>query len=171
MASDKWILSELAKLVERSMAGYREFDFFIPANEIRDFVWETFASHYLEMVKPRAYGQGFTKSQQRAAWCTLHRVLKTILLLLAPLIPYMADYVWRQLYSKQSVHIEGFPKPAWSRAYSKYTEQVLSFNREVWKIKEERNLTLRDSLEMNVPKDLKPFETDLIRMHSLTQKA
>jgi valyl-tRNA synthetase len=171
MASDKWILSELAKLVERSMAGYREFDFFVPANEIRDFVWETLASHYLEMVKPRAYGQGFTKSQQRAAWYTLHTVLKTVLLLLAPLIPYMTDYVWRQLYSKHAVHIEGFPKPAWSRAYSKYTDQMLNFNKEVWKIKEERNLALRDSLEMNVPKDLKPFEADLIRMHSLTPKA
>ncbi len=171
MASDKWILSELAKLIERSMAGYREFDFFIPANEIRDFVWETFASHYLEMVKPRAYGQGFTKSQQRAAWHTLHTVLKTLLLLSAPLIPFMTDYVWRQLYSKHSVHVEGLPKPAWSRAYSEYTEQILNFNKEVWKIKEERNLALRDSLEMDVPKGLKLFETDLIRMHSLTPKA
>jgi valyl-tRNA synthetase len=83
----------------------------------------------------------------------------------------MTDYVWRQLYSKHAVHVEGFPKPAWSQAYSKYTEQMLNFNKEVWKIKEERNLALRDSLEMNIPKGLKPFETDLIRMHSLTPKA
>ena len=171
MASDKWILSELAKLIERSMVGYREFDFFVPANEIRDFVWETFASHYLEMVKPRAYGQGFTKSQQKAAWYTLHTVLKTILLLLAPLIPYMTEYVWRQLYSKHSIHIESLPKPAWSQTYSKYTEQMLNFNKEVWKIKEERNLALRDSLEMDVPKSLQPFKTDLIKMHSLLPKA
>jgi len=171
MASDRWILSELAKLIERSMVGYHEFDFFIPANEIRDFVWETFASHYLEMVKPRAYGQGFTKSQQRAAWYTLHTVLKTILVLLAPLIPYMTDYVWRQLYSNHTVHIESFPKPAWPRTYSKYTEQMLTFNKEVWKIKEDRNLALRDSLEMDVPKSLSPFKADLVKMHSLIPKA
>ena len=171
MASDKWILSELAKLIDRCMAGYHEFDFFIPANEIRDFVWETFASHYLEMVKPRAYGQGFTKSQQKAAWYTLHTVLKNVLILLAPLIPYMTDYVWRQIYSKHAVHIERFPKPVWSRAYSKYTEQMLTFNKEVWKIKEERNLALRDTLEMDVPKSLLPFKADLIKMHSLIPKA
>jgi len=171
MASDKWILSELAKLIDRSMVGYRQFDFFIPANEIRDFVWETFASHYLEMVKPRAYGEGFTKSQQRAAWYTLHTILKTVLILLAPLIPYMTDYVWRQIYSKHTVHTERFPKPAWSRAYCKYTEQMLNFNKEVWKIKEEKDLALRDSLEMDVPKNLLPFKTDLVRMHSLISKA
>jgi valyl-tRNA synthetase len=170
MASDKWILSELTKLIERSMVGYRDFDFFIPANEIRDFVWETFASHYLEMVKPRAYGQGFTKSQQRAAWYTLHTVLRTVLLLLAPLIPYMTEYVWRQLYSKHSIHLEPFPKPAWSRTYSKNTAQMLTFNREVWKIKEEKNLALRDSLEMNIPKSLRQFKSDLIKMHSLILK-
>jgi valyl-tRNA synthetase len=170
MASDKWILSELAKLIERCMVGYRDFDFFIPSNEIRDFVWETFASHYLEMVKPRAYGQGFTKSQQRAAWYTLHTVLKTILLLLAPLIPYMTEYVWRRLYSKHSIHIERFPKPAWSRTHSRYTEEMLTFNREVWKIKEEKNLTLRDSLEMDVPRGLQLFKSDLIKMHSLKPK-
>jgi hypothetical protein len=48
---------------------------------------------------------------------------------------------------------------------------MLNFNKEVWKIKEERNLALRDSLKMNVPKGLKLFETDLIRMHSLIPKA
>lgn len=46
LASDKWILSELAVLIENCMAGYRDYDFFVPATDIRDFVWETFASHY-----------------------------------------------------------------------------------------------------------------------------
>jgi valyl-tRNA synthetase len=170
MASDKWILSELAKLTERSRDGYADFNFFVPAIAIRDFVWETFASHYLEMVKPRAYGQGFTKAQQKAAWFTLHTVLENTLLLLAPIIPFMSDHVWRQLYSKHSIHIEKFSKPEWSKAHSRYTEQLLTFNREVWKIKEEKKLALRDSLEMNIPKQLNPFLADLVKMHSLITK-
>jgi valyl-tRNA synthetase len=170
MASDKWILSELAKLTERSRDGYADFNFFVPAIAIRDFVWETFASHYLEMVKPRAYGQGFTKAQQKAAWFTLHTVLENTLLLLAPIIPFMSDHVWRQLYSKHSIHIEKFSKPEWSKAHSRYTEQLLTFNREVWKIKEEKKLALRDSLEMNIPKQLNPFRADLVKMHSLITK-
>ena len=170
MTSDKWILSELTTLIERSMSGYRDLDFFVPANAIRDFVWETFASHYLEMVKPRAYGEGFTKKQQRAAWYTLHTVLRTVLLLLAPLIPFMTEQVWRQLYSKKSVHVERFPKAVWSKAHGKHTEQILAFNREVWKVKEERNLALRDPLEMEIPRTLRAFQEDLVRMHSLVMK-
>ena len=167
--SDKWILSELSLLVEQSMKGYHDFNFFVPATAIRDFVWETFASHYLEMVKPRAYGQGFTANQQRAAWYTLHTVLRTVLLLLAPIAPFMPEHIWRQLYSKRSIHTQHFPKPAWPKAYKRYTEKVLTFNREVWKVKKERNLALRDPIVVAVPRELSPFRDDLGKMHSLAK--
>jgi valyl-tRNA synthetase len=167
-ASDRWVLSELANLVESSVKGYREFNFFVPASAIRDFVWETFASHYVEMVKPRAYGQGFSKQQQRAAWFTLHTVLKNVLLLLAPITPFITDHIWMELYAKSSIHTSKFPKAAWSKTYKRYTEAMLAFNRDVWKMKEERNLTLRDPLELPVPKELAQFRADLIKMHSLT---
>jgi len=168
--SDKWILSELTLLIQKAMKGYHDCNFFVPSTAIRDFVWETFASHYLEMVKPRAYGQGFTKAQQKAAWYTLHTVLKNVLLLLAPITPFMPEHIWRQLYSKRSIHADRFPKPAWSKASKRYTQKMLEFNREVWKIKKERNLALRDPVEVKVPKALAPFTDDLIRMHSLITK-
>jgi valyl-tRNA synthetase len=167
MPSDKWLLSELAILVEKSLKGYEQFDFFVPASCLRDFIWETFASHYLELVKARAYGQGFSKAQQKAAWYTLHTALKTVLLLLAPITPFMSDEIWRQLYSKTSVHVQRFPKSTWPKTHKRYTEPMLAFNREVWKVKEEKNLTLRDALEMQVPKALAPFKDDLVKMHSL----
>ena len=170
LPSDKWILSELAVLVQKCSAGYQDYNFFVPATEIRDFVWETFASHYAEMVKPRAYGQGFSKSQQRAAWFTLHTVLKNVLLLLAPITPFLTDHIWRQLYSPKSIHVQKLSKPAWSKAHKRYTEKVLAFNREVWKVKKEKNLTLRDPVEIQVPSVLAPFKDDLTRMHSLIPK-
>lgn len=165
--SDKWILAELAKLIERSLKGYQDFNFFTPASEIRDFVWETFASHYVEMAKARAYGQSCSKGEQQAAWYTLHTVLKNLLLLLAPITPFMVDYIWRQLYSKKSVHVQGFPKATWTKTPTRNTEKILAFNREVWKMKKDKNLTLRDPIEIQVPKTLASFREDLIKMHSL----
>jgi valyl-tRNA synthetase len=170
LASDKWILSELAVLMENCMRGYQDYNFFVPATGIRDFVWETFASHYAEMVKPRAYGQGFSKPQQKAAWFTLHTVLRNVLLLLAPITPFMTDNIWRQLYSRESIHVQKFPRPIWSKVHRRYTERMLAFNRKVWKIKEEKNLALRESVKAQVPKTLAPFKDDLIRMHSLITK-
>jgi valyl-tRNA synthetase len=122
------------------------------------------------MVKPRAYGTGFTKAEQRAAWYTLHTVLKNVLLLVAPITPFITDHIWRQVYAEKSIHTQAFPKAAWPKTSKRYTAKLLEFNREVWKTKKESNLTLRDQLEVEVPRALRPFKDDLIKMHSLTTK-
>jgi valyl-tRNA synthetase len=123
------------------------------------------------MVKPRAYGTGFTKAEQRAAWYTLHTVLKNVLLLVAPMTPFITDHIWRQVYAKKSIHTQVFPKAAWPKTSRRYTAKLLDFDREVWKTKRERNLTLRDQLDVEVPKTLSPFKDDLVKMHSLVTKS
>jgi len=45
------------------VAGYEEGNGFVPATKIREFVWNVFAAHYIEMVKGRAYGDGVTKEE------------------------------------------------------------------------------------------------------------
>jgi len=165
--SDKWILSELSNMVRRCLDGYRDLNFFTPATTIRNFAWNIFADHYIELSKQRAYGRGFSEKEQRAAWFTLHEVLRTILLLLAPITPFMTDYLWRKLYSKKSIHLEKFPKPKWNRRYARYTEDLISFNSMVWKMKKERRLSLKDPIDLRVPAKLRLFERDLVAMHNL----
>src|SRR5439155_8382891 len=58
--ADSWILSELDKLIIECRKGYSEYNFFIPATAIREFTWNLFAAHYIEMTKVRAYGIVFS---------------------------------------------------------------------------------------------------------------
>lgn len=167
-SSDEWILSELSALAERCIEGYKEFNFFIPAVEVRDFVWGPFASHYVEMVKARAYGIGFSKVDQHAAWRTLHLCLKTILLLLAPITPHLTDIVWRKLYGKRSIHSERLPKPLGKKTYRRYTTPLTEFNSRTWKMKKERGLPLTSPIETAIPASLKAFQQDLRAMHRIT---
>jgi len=169
-ATDKWILAELSLTARRCLEGYRDFNFFIPATALKNFAWNIFADHYIEMSKQRAYGRGFSKEEQRAAWLTLHEVLKTILLLLAPIIPFFTDYVWRRLYSRRSIHRERFPRPRWSVGYAGYTEDLIRFNSMVWRMKKERGLSLKDPIKVEIPRRLKPFEGDLVAMHNIVQE-
>ena len=52
--ADEWILGELDTLIKRCREGYGEYNFFIPATAVREFTWNVFAAHYVEMVKRRA---------------------------------------------------------------------------------------------------------------------
>ena len=65
-----------------------------------------FAAHYMEMVKSRAYGDGVSAEQKNSAILTLHKVLSTVLKLLAPITPFISDKIWMILYSSSSIHAE-----------------------------------------------------------------
>jgi len=170
-ATDKWILSELNELIKKCKKGYDNFDFFIPTNVIREFTWNLFAPHYIEMIKSRAYGEGFNKKEQKASWYTLHLILKNLLRLFAPIAPYMTDYIWRELYSKRSIHEELFPKPCWKFGLEKLTDNITDFNMKIWKMKKDKGLSLRTEIKIKIPKNLVKFEKDLAKMHHLSVKS
>jgi len=167
-SSDRWILSELAALTEESLSGYEDYNFFIPANRIRDFTWNLFAAHYLELAKGRAYGTGFSEDEIVSARYTLHQCLRAILLLLAPICPFITDSLWLKIYSERSIHQELFPDAGvWDKNYLKYEKSIEEFNSKVWNEKKARGLSLKDALEIQVPSELAGFEKDLRAMHNL----
>ena len=93
-------------MVKECKRGYDEYNFFVPAIAIREFTWNLFAAHYIEMVKARAYGIGFSDEERDGAIFTLHKTLSTILKLLAPITPFITEHLWKVLYSEKSIHKE-----------------------------------------------------------------
>ncbi len=170
-STDKWILAELAKLTTECTKGYEDFNAYVPAIKIREFIWNVFAAHYIEMTKGRAYGDSVSREDQEAAWFTLHEVLKTILLLLAPITPFITDHIWRKVYGKKSVHLELFPKPRKYLIDQQVGQNIIGFNTEVWKNKREKGLAMKDTIQVRIPPKLKPFRADMVRMHHITEKA
>lgn len=165
--SDKWIISELNSLISECQKGYSEYNFFIPAVAIREFTRNIFAAHYIEMVKARAYGDNFESSQRDSAISTLHLVLKTILKLLAPLTPFITEYLWQKLYSKTSIHKQLHPTVFDSDDMKRYTKHLVEFNSKVWNTKKSQNVSLKESIQCVIPDTLHIFATDLIQMHNL----
>jgi valyl-tRNA synthetase len=173
-ASDKWILAELAQLVQECRRGYDDYNFFVPANAIRDFTWNVFAAHYIEMVKARAYED---RPGHASALYTLHKVFSTILVLLAPLTPFISEELWTKMYSDKSIHHQQLPEVKEDAESAKYTKAISDFNSLVWNKKKEtisketgKPLSLKDPIEIAVPDELAPFASDLTTMHNLIRK-
>ncbi len=166
--TDKWMISELSKLIKDSLNGYQDYNFFIPSNIVRDFTWNTFAAHYIEMTKGRTYGQGFSESEKLSAQYTLHLALRTILLLLAPIIPFVTEQIWLSLYSETSIHKERFPeRQMFEQGYLNLEKELLEFNSLVWNEKKSRGLSLKDPIQIEIPANLQVFARDLRVMHNL----
>ncbi len=163
-AADEWILAELNRLIADCLPAYQDSNLGIPANRSREFVWNLFAPHYMEMVKARAY-----EGDSGALW-TLHTVLRDVLRLLAPITPFVTDACWRGIYGG-SVHRERFPqiRAEVREDLTGATPAIESFNSEVWKRKRDQGLPLSASLQgIEIPEPLRPFAADLKRMHRMS---
>jgi len=165
--TDKWIISELDKLVKECKSGFDQYNFFIPAIAVREFTWNVFAAHYIEMAKARAYGIGFSDAERDGAIFTLHKVLSTLLKLLAPITPFITDFLWQTLYSDKSIHTEQQVKEESNEDLTKHTQAISEFNSKVWNTKKEKGLSLKDSIKIEIPKELDVFKKDLVAMHNL----
>jgi len=189
-ASDKWILAELSRLVNFVKEKYEAYEFNAAALAIRDFTWNILAAHYIEMVKPRAYAASIANTKSiknpknkeekkavasaKAAWHTLHKCLDTLLHITSPIIPFATDHIWVQLYTKNkkdSIHGQKWPSLREAdKKMLKQTKKLIEFNSMVWNTKKEQSLSLRDPIDIKVPKALKPFEYDLTQMHNFGKK-
>lgn len=168
-ASEEWILSELTETSSQVIDAMGKYDINKAALLLRNFTWNIFADHYVELVKPRAYGAGnVSEQQQKAAWYGLHTTFKNTLVLLSPLVPFITDYFWRALYGNSSIHTESMPSFNFKSEYAKLTESLINFNSKVWNQKKQNNLSLKSPIKTDIPPELAPFSPDLVLMHNIT---
>lgn len=165
--SDRWIITEVNELIKLARERYERYDFHLPVIKIKHFLWETFASHYLELAKPRAYNSEniFSEEQSNGAKYTLHYVLRTILRLLSPITPFITYKIYNELYG-EDIHAMAFPEIEHEVESMIKTEEIEEMNSEIWKAKKEAGLSLRDSIkEIVLPEKFRIMEKELIAMH------
>lgn len=168
-ALDKWIMQEVNELIKIARKDYEEYNFHASAILIKHFIWETFASHYLELVKNRAYNgeKNFSKAEQNGAIYTLYYCLEVILRLLAPIIPLITYRIYEELYNKD-VHFLEFPKVEKEFEVSFSTNEIIELNSQIWKAKKERGMSLKGEIkEAELPEKFKEIEKDLAETHGI----
>ena len=168
---DQWICNELFLLVDACQQGYEHYDFHSPALLLRTFLWDTFASHYIELVKSRAYNQHqfFSKETQESALYTLYFCLETLLKLFAPILPGVTATLYQALEGKD-IHFESFPKPFEQHKLSFTTQDLLELNKTLWKFKKDQGKSLKEPLsKVLLPESFQALESDLMKAHTILE--
>jgi valyl-tRNA synthetase len=164
---DNWIRKELNLLVEYSKKSFENYDFHNPAIKLKQFIWETFSSHYLEMVKNRAYNEdkNFSNQEQNGALETLNYCLKTLLEILSPILPFITAKLYEELYA-EDVHTRPFPTiTKFNSKLSK--DEILKLNSLVWKTKKDEGISLNSEIKLlQIPSSLESISKDLKTMHN-----
>ncbi len=94
--ADRWIISRYQNTV-RDVTGYLEaYELGEAARVLYEFIWSEFCDWYIELAKPRLYGQGNPEDRYTARY-VLASVLKGTLELLHPFMPFITEEIWQHL--------------------------------------------------------------------------
>ncbi|MBN2899499.1 MAG: valine--tRNA ligase [Clostridia bacterium] len=93
--ADEWILSRLNTVTEEITTNLDKFELGMAANKAYDFVWNEYCDWYIELAKRRLYGED--KVAKETVQKVLVTVLKDILKLLHPFIPFITEEIWQHI--------------------------------------------------------------------------
>jgi isoleucyl-tRNA synthetase len=105
---DRWALSELNRTIKEVDQAYTDFDSQAAGRLISQFV-DNLSNWYVRRSRRRFW------DGDASALATLHECLRSITLLMAPMVPFITEHAWQELFKvvdpsqPDSVHLASFP--------------------------------------------------------------
>ncbi len=100
--ADKWILTKKNRVIEEVVRNMEKYEFHNVGNALYKFIWEDFCDSYIELTK---------NSMTLTTKQVLLDILKTILKLLHPFMPYVTEEIYQKLPIKEadSIMVSTYP--------------------------------------------------------------
>ena len=93
---DRWILSRLHSLIHEAVTAYEEMEPTRAARAVQEFTDEHLSNWYVRLCRRRFWKDGKSRDKWNA-FATLHQCLRALSQLMAPLAPFYADRLYRDL--------------------------------------------------------------------------
>lgn len=106
---DKWIMSKLNSLVKLVNESNDSYDLTKSVRAIQSFVIDDLSNWYVRRCRRRFWEMNLSMDKKEA-YLTLHHALTTVSKLIAPYAPYLAEEIYTNLTSEESVHLADYPK-------------------------------------------------------------
>src|SRR5579871_4969437 len=165
---DQWILSSLNTLIKKTTENFDDYEPTIAGRLIEDFVDAHLSNWYVRLCR-RRFWKGEYEQDKISAYQTLYECLETIALLMAPVSPFFADWLFTNLNevtgkSKvKSVHHADFPK-----ANESFIDEALEERMQLAQDASSLILSLRKKVNIKVRQPL--FKVLIPVLHSSMQE-
>jgi isoleucyl-tRNA synthetase len=132
---DRWALHQLQKLILKVREAYERFEFHVVYHSVQNFCAVEMSSLYFDILKDRLYTFSSRSKGRRSAQTALHEILKALTSLMAPILSFTAEEVWKYLPGEsgkiESVHLTQFPE-----VKNEYLDETLNDRWErIWEIR------------------------------------
>lgn len=175
---DRWILSELNTLIKNVDIFYADYEPTKATRAISDFVQENLSNWYVRLCR-RRFWKGEYSTDKISAYQTLYTCLEVVTKLIAPVSPFYAERLYKDLNSAtqketfESVHLSDFPKydeSAIDKALERRMQNAQTISSLVLSLRKKEMIKVRQPLQKimipvldkNQKQDIKMVE-DLIK--------
>ena len=131
---DKWILTKLNETVKDVTNSMEKYEFNIVGSTLYNFIWNDFCDWYIELSKINMNNTSKT---------ILVKVLKAILKMLHPFMPYVTEEIYTKLpNTEESIMLSTYPEYNEEEIFenSKDMEEIIELVKKIRKAKLENNI-------------------------------
>ena len=167
---DRWVLAELNKAIADVRKNLDKYDTMNARAAADTFFWEIFCDQYLEFIKDRFWSpEKYSAESKLSAQWTLYTVLRAIIGLYAPFIPFVTEELWQKIYKDfeggETLHLTQYPEV--QSAYNTDVSQMqtaLDILKTVRGLRTDRKIGNGAKLEtLTIPSDTNPILHGLIK--------
>lgn len=102
---DHWILSRLSQTIMEADYNFEKYEFGEASRALYNFIWDDFASWYVEFAKISLANP----KQKKTTQAVLIHVLKAVLKLMHPFIPFVTEKLFLEISDEPSIMISDWP--------------------------------------------------------------
>jgi isoleucyl-tRNA synthetase len=111
---DRWALHRLQIFIQRVREAYERFEFHVVYHSVQNFCAVEMSALYFDILKDRLYTFSTHSTGRRSAQTTLYEILKALTSLMAPILSFTTEEVWKYIPAEsekaESVHFTQFPE-------------------------------------------------------------
>ncbi len=120
---DRWIVARLDDFLARCRSAYDSYQFHVVFHALNNFCSVDLSALYFDVLKDRLYTSARDSRARRSAQSSMHEILVALTRVVAPILCFTADEIWRAMPEplrraaggQPSVFLADFPTadPAW----------------------------------------------------------
>ncbi len=150
---DRWVMARYAGVVAKILKAYDLCDYPTVYKEMNTFITVDLSAFYVDVTKDRMYTLGAKSEARRSGQTAMFFIVDGLARLLAPILPFTMEEVWRNLPGdrEQSVHLALFPSD-----FASWENSALS---ERWK--ELRSMRDQVNVELENERQAKTISSNL----------
>ncbi len=114
-AEDRWLLSRMHRTIKEATQLMDEYKVHEAVRKLKNFLVEDLSHTYVRFIRRRTWVEKETRDKL-AAYSTLYTALKSVLIMLTPIVPFFTESVYQHMFRNaepkhpQSVHLLDWPE-------------------------------------------------------------